>query len=400
MGIFSNLNHNFNEYIWPGLGLYGESYILFSIGTIRPIWDILYPQCFSAVTCSNALLSSLTYTIVTGIILGMIIIGTIGGSRRNGSIATSALMLVGSLGMTFSAFIFKKDPQLMLKNLVTFLFIFGIGVGGEYPLSASSASERAMSEMKTRLHKEQLEGNQNNEGVLMPGSDEFNVLKEGRGKRVVLVFSMQGMGILVNSLTLTFLLFVLGEWGNNDDGDYYQYEEGDDAYYQKIVGNYNRNNLIVIWQTVYAIGSMTLLYVLISRLIYLKESAVWAEDNEKRQHIKKMDQDQYYPPLDEHTYIEYDDLGDKEIGSAFEFVETKLLFKHYGHRLFGTSISWLLWDVAFYGNKMFQSSFLYALTGQEATLFQISGGTLFTFFHFYSFFSFLRCLYVFFDSLS
>jgi MFS family permease len=45
-----------------------------------------------------------------------------------------------------------------------------------------------------------------------------------------------------------------------------------------------------------------------------------------------------------------------------------LLWRNYGARLLGTSLSWLLWDVAFYGNKLFQSSFLLALTGEQTTL--------------------------------
>jgi hypothetical protein len=42
-----------------------------------------------------------------------------------------------------------------------------------------------------------------------------------------------------------------------------------------------------------------------------------------------------------------------------------LLWRHYSSRLFGTSACWLLWDVAFYGNKLFQSSFLLALIGEK-----------------------------------
>jgi hypothetical protein len=37
-------------------------------------------------------------------------------------------------------------------------------------------------------------------------------------------------------------------------------------------------------------------------------------------------------------------------------------------------MSWLLWDIAFYGNKLFQSNFLIALAGERTTLLEISGG--------------------------
>jgi MFS family permease len=41
----------------------------------------------------------------------------------------------------------------------------------------------------------------------------------------------------------------------------------------------------------------------------------------------------------------------------------QLVRRHYGMRLLGASLSWFLWDIAFYGNKLFQSTFLLALTG-------------------------------------
>jgi len=43
-----------------------------------------------------------------------------------------------------------------------------------------------------------------------------------------------------------------------------------------------------------------------------------------------------------------------------------LLRQHYGMRLAGVSLCWFLWDVAFYGNKLFQSTFLLALTDSDS----------------------------------
>mmetsp|Transcript_9845 Transcript_9845/g.21328 ORF Transcript_9845/g.21328 Transcript_9845/m.21328 type:complete len:630 (+) Transcript_9845:157-2046(+) len=62
----------------------------------------------------------------------------------------------------------------------------------------------------------------------------------------------------------------------------------------------------------------------------------------------------------------------KKKGKASELM---LLVRHYGVRLFGTSVTWLLWDIAYYGNKLFQSSFLIALTGDDATLVDIMGAS-------------------------
>ena len=48
--------------------------------------------------------------------------------------------------------------------------------------------------------------------------------------------------------------------------------------------------------------------------------------------------------------------------------------ERYGMRLFGTSVAWLLWDVAFYGNKLFQGVFLEMVTGEDTGLFGLSVG--------------------------
>ena len=50
----------------------------------------------------------------------------------------------------------------------------------------------------------------------------------------------------------------------------------------------------------------------------------------------------------------------------------QLFLRNYGLRLVGASLSWLLWDIAFYGNKLFQSTFLLALTGDSTSLLEFS----------------------------
>ena len=67
-------------------------------------------------------------------------------------------------------------------------------------------------------------------------------------------------------------------------------------------------------------------------------------------------------------------------GGAFSSLgvsfETMLLLRHYGVLLLGTSTTWLMWDISYYGNKLFQSSFIVALTGEDASLLAISVGEL------------------------
>jgi MFS family permease len=68
--------------------------------------------------------------------------------------------------------------------------VFGLGVGGEYRIASSAAAERAEAD-KNLINK--------------------------RGETVILVFSNQGLGNVVNVCVLLFLLACFGQWGPTYD---------------------------------------------------------------------------------------------------------------------------------------------------------------------------------------
>jgi MFS family permease len=420
--------------LWHGLGLFGESYLLFSIGTLKPIWATLYPACFDESDlskCAHPYLSykSITYSVVSGVMIGMVLLGILANNmgRRRGSILTASLMATGAVCMTLSSVLLSSSPSILFPVMSLSLFIFGVGVGGEYPLSASSASERAMVAMRKRRDEEAdpkgrmqrlllsddpemwqtmevsspqtLTSDIRSTAPVIPLSptnttnDTRNSLNSQnqrlrtRGKEVLMVFSMQGAGIFANSLLLTFLLRI------SQRRDFNNTE--------------NELSLLNIWRTTYAIGTIILVYVLVSRIIHLTESEVWAHDRAEREVQESSKETGFAPPKVETVKSDKSDskipdilpaMSQITLGSQFdglgstnldgcrvvpavvESVKGKgskvaLLLKHYGVRLFGTSLTWLLWDIAFYGNKLFQSSFLIALTGEDATLMDITGAS-------------------------
>jgi MFS family permease len=216
--------------------------------------------------------------------------------------------------------------------MVLLLAIFGVGVGGEYPLSAASASEKCMSSSS---------------------SSSSSSTRNNKGQQVLLVFTMQGMGIFVNSISQSILLIIFQQFGHHvilNDGN-------NDFLYQ-----YDPAKLFYIWRIIYAIGAAFLCYVLISRVIHLKESAAWAKDREEQSRSQE-------PPTGEvPKSSRYATTTVTDSSKAAWF----LLLRHYGIRLLGTSSAWLLWDVSFYGNKLFQSTFIKALTGENSSLLQLS----------------------------
>lgn len=272
-----------HECAWPGMGLFGESYLLFSIGTLTPLWEFLFEDCFAGETCSPRLRHSLTYTVVLGVIFGMMLLGTLANTlgRRVGSILTATLMAAGAWGMTLCSFILVDNPPLLFRSIVCLFFVFGVGVGGEYPLSASSAGERAMAEMQGMREKEEEKDSEYDYTELEDDLlEQTKRQTQHRGRRVQLVFTMQGVGILCNCVVMTLLLLIMGQSG--DEGDL---QGGDN---QSVSGSYNASALLGIWRTMYAIGAAVLTYVLVSRIVYLQESQVWQEDKERREKQKLM----------------------------------------------------------------------------------------------------------------
>lgn len=362
------------ECAWPGLGLFGESYLLFSIGILKPLWQELYPTCFSYETCHPRLLRSLTYSVVLGIITGMLLVGYLANSigRRRGSLLTATLMSGGAVGLTIIAWgshHLNNHPNQLFKYMSILLFVFGIGVGGEYPLSASSASERAMEELRKRRQQEeeQRELLAANASATGPPPTPVKASLDNRGQRIQLVFTMQGSGIFVNCIIMAALLLFMGQSGDV----------------------YNNGDLQLVWRITYAIGAAILAFVLITRVMFLSESHVWEQDRQDQ--LQEQQQHQHtaaFPATPTFGNVDAN-LDTDSVSSASLFVAMKddapvdkqlprkpssplaLLLRHYGVRLFGTSLCWLLWDVAFYGNKLFQSAFLLALTGaKNTTLFQ------------------------------
>lgn len=397
------------ESLWPGMGLFGESYLLFSIGTLTPLWKELYPDCWSPQdednisesqylyysafesytrttseirnTCSPRVLESLTYGVVLGVIAGMILLGYWSNhiGRRKGSILTASLMASGSLGLValslFGALLWSAEN--IFRGTVACLVIFGIGVGGEYPLSASLASEKATEEL-ARNQKVIAEREQNRQKKHynmeatknLPSSFEIskqsnsytgNFQPNSRGRRVQLVFAMQGMGIWFNSLTMLILLWALtgqsnGEKNRNDD------DSGDGDF------EYDTRALLTVWRVTYTIGALILCFVLLTRILYLDESKVWLDVN--KSNISKN-----YTQNNDFDTTTTTKQQDRKKANIYQTKHNgfKLVHQQYGSRMFGAGMAWLLWDISFYGNKLFQSTFLLALVGDNASLIELTG---------------------------
>ena len=172
----SIFRHNAKLVMKLGAGFFADAYDLFVIDLVLSILqedsnENSYGMGFN--TGSKALIASATSI---GAVVGMILFGLVGDylGRRTGVLITGTLVAVGSI---LSACCVRSEQVSLMTQLAIYRTLLGVGIGGEYPLSATMASEGADAKV--------------------------------RGRVVAGVFSMQGVGMLFSSL-LGYILIKSG----------------------------------------------------------------------------------------------------------------------------------------------------------------------------------------------
>ncbi|XP_076892281.1 putative inorganic phosphate transporter 1-9 [Bidens hawaiensis] len=166
--------YHFKAIIIAGMGLFTDSYDLFCIPPImRMIGRIYYPEVDRTVDqkkwfeVPTIIASTMIALALVGTVIGQLVFGHLGDrvGRRHVYGVSLMMMVAGSIGCGFSL---SKLTSMMFVSLGLFRILLGIGIGGDYPLSATIMAEFAN--------------------------------KRTRGAFIAGVFSMQGFGILLSSL--------------------------------------------------------------------------------------------------------------------------------------------------------------------------------------------------------
>src|SRR5437868_7476828 len=151
---------HFKALLTSGMGFFTDAYDLFIIGValaiLKPLWNL------------NALeISLLGSTSLIAAALGAVIFGRLADyvGRRSIYGYTLVVLAIGAIASALA-------PGVIW--LLVFRFILGLGIGGDYPLSATLMSEYAN--------------------------------RRDRGKLITLVFSMQGLGLILGPLVAIVLL--------------------------------------------------------------------------------------------------------------------------------------------------------------------------------------------------
>eukprot|EP00158_Paraphelidium_tribonemae_P010238 Partr_v1_DN41087_c0_g1_i1_m36242 putative phosphate transporter len=143
-----------------GMGFFTDAYDLFSIGLLTKLIGRIYYGGHMPINIAAALSS----VALCGTLAGQLLFGYLGDKFGRKSVygLTLWLMVVASIGSGLS---FGNSPDAVIGTLCFWRFMLGLGVGGDYPLSATIMSE-------------------------------YSSIKN-RGAFVAAVFAMQGTGILV-----------------------------------------------------------------------------------------------------------------------------------------------------------------------------------------------------------
>jgi MFS family permease len=172
-------------YALNGLGLFVEGFTLFSVGNLVPLFSAVWPQCWKThEVCDERWIQAVDYLMIIGIIVGQIVVGIEGDwiGRRFGMVQNALVMTLGSIMLTA---MWGTDFNGWVICYAWSLFIYGMGVGGEYPMTSTRA----------------MEGTGQGPSLSAGIEDRMH-----RGRSVSLTFLMQGWGQFANQLVLILLL--------------------------------------------------------------------------------------------------------------------------------------------------------------------------------------------------
>lgn len=167
--------------------------MLFSIGNVRPLLEDTFPDCWKHhTTCNKTWTQAIDYLEICGIIVGQILVGILGDwmGRRWGLIQDAVIMFVGLLMLTAAWGVTENGWVICY---VWSLFFYGVGVGGEYPMTATSGMENAVGSGKISTKDDRLH----------------------RGRKVTSAFLMQGWGQFLNQIILIILLLITHHGSGN-----------------------------------------------------------------------------------------------------------------------------------------------------------------------------------------
>ncbi|OVA00667.1 General substrate transporter [Macleaya cordata] len=302
--------YHFKAIIIAGMGLFTDAYDLFCIPPVMKLIGRIYyddhdeddqynneshgrgivPPSVVSISVAIALLGTVFGNVVFGRLADKV------GRKRVYGFAL-LLMIFSSIGCGFSI---CRTRKCVMTSLCFFRFLLGVGIGGDYPISATIMSEFAN--------------------------------KTTRGSFIAAVFSMQGFGILTSS-AVTMMFCAVFERASKSKTPDNTPDEAD-----------------LVWRLILMFGAVPATMTYYWRMT-MPETARYTALVEQNLRQAVMDMEKVL------------DVPMHQITGEFDVVPTptsygiisKEFFRRHGQDLFACASAWFLVDVVFYSSNLFQS---------------------------------------------
>lgn len=331
--------------------MFMEAYVIITTGQVKTIWHANYPTCWDAASkqqcpdnilccdlfpntpasvcsnenaesnvcladgkypesalCTERQLGAVSYAEFGGIMAGMVVFGAIADviGRKRASGMTALLMIAGLSGVTFFD---NATFSTLFLGFAVFFGVFGMGIGGEYPLTAAQAAEHSATRYQEALQDDE---EQRHLRLIMEKAKTVR-----RGETLGLVFAMQGIGAVVGSLFLMAFIYFSDQAFSDCDLSTSN-SHGVDP-----------NAMESIWRSFYFVGLIFVVMLLAYRFLLLEESEGYSVVMARRER------------------------REKQYGKGIMKRRRWQVLRFYAPCLVGTGGSWLLFGVFFYGIKLF-----------------------------------------------
>jgi hypothetical protein len=143
----------FHNYVVTGLGFFTEGYTFFSVGNILVLFESVWSSCFKTYkVCNKTWVETINYLEIVGIMFGQIAVDIIGDwiGRRWGLIQDAMIMFLGIVMLTA---MWGRTLNGWVICYTFSLWLFGVGMGGQYPMTSITAMEGVHGQSTTRSDK-------------------------------------------------------------------------------------------------------------------------------------------------------------------------------------------------------------------------------------------------------
>ncbi|KAL1191289.1 putative inorganic phosphate transporter 1-3 [Cardamine amara subsp. amara] len=307
--------YHFKAIVIAGMGFFTDAYDLFCISLVTKLLGRIYYHKAGAAkpgTLPPEVAAAVNGVALCGTLAGQLFFGWLGDKlgRKKVYGITLIMMVLCSVASGLS---FGNSPKGVMTTLCFFRFWLGVGIGGDYPLSATIMSEYAN--------------------------------KKTRGAFIAAVFAMQGFGIMTGGIVA--LIF----------SSIFDHQFPSPIYSVDPVGS-TVPQADYLWRIILMVGALPAAMTYYWRM-KMPETARYTALVAKN--IKQATQDMskvLQVDLEAEEEVAEKIVRDPKLNYG---LFSKAFLRRHGLHLLGTTSTWFLLDIAFYSQNLFQKDIFSAI---------------------------------------